>query len=377
LTAKQLSYSACVLFVALWAAGAVAAAPVITAKAAIVVDRETGVVLWQHNPDRALPPASTTKVVTAMLALESGRLDEPFRVSSQAARQQPSKIHLKPGWRMTLRDLVYAILLNSANDASVVIAEGLSGSVAKFAGRMNVYARSLGTTRTHFVNPNGLPARRHYSTVRDLARIFDHALDLPGFRQVIATKRHTVRPTRGSTRSISLRSKNKLLDDRPVRVVGKTGWTRKAKKCFVGAGSDGKRELVVAVLGSRDLWGDVDRLLEFGYAGGEVPVTKALHVRAKSGASATAAGDAEEVRAGGGRYYVRLATFRSPGRARRLKTAVVRRGYNAKVYKVRSRGRAYYRVSVGAYANHRRASKAAREIVKRHPDLKPLIVAKG
>jgi D-alanyl-D-alanine carboxypeptidase len=158
---------------------------VVTAKAAIVVDRETGVVLWQHNPDRALPPASTTKVVTAMLALESGRLDETFRVSPRAARQQASKIHLKSGWRMKLRDLVYAILLNSANDASVVIAEGLAGSVAKFAGQMNVYARSLGTTRSHFVNPNGLPARRHYSTVRDLARVFDHALDLPEFRRVI------------------------------------------------------------------------------------------------------------------------------------------------------------------------------------------------
>jgi D-alanyl-D-alanine carboxypeptidase (penicillin-binding protein 5/6) len=351
-----------------------AAPPLVTAKAGILIDKTTGVVLWQHNPDLSLPPASTTKVVTAMLALESGRLDEPFRVSSRAAAQQPSKVHLRPGWRMRLRDLVYAILLNSANDASVVIAEGLGGSVSGFAQQMNGYAAASGATGSHFVNPNGLPARGHRSTVRDLARVFDRALDHPEFRQIIGTSRHTVRPAAGSKRRIALQTKNRLIDARPVRVVGKTGWTRSAKKCFVGAGLRGDREIIVAILGSNDMWGDLSRLLDYGFEGGEAPLPRALHARAKSGSSNVAAGDADE---SAGSYYVRLATFRSSAPARRLRNSVSRRGYRARVYKVRGRGRTYYRVSVGAYSNRQGAAKAARSIVRIHPDLKPQIISKG
>src|SRR5262249_46989093 len=146
--------------------------PTITAKAAILIDNQTGEILWQRNPDLPLPPASTTKIVTALLALESGRLDDSLNVTPEAAQAPPSKISLRPGWRMRVRDLVYALLLNSANDAAVVIAEGLSGSVRSFAERMNWEARALGATNTHFVNPNGLPAADHYSTARDLATMF-------------------------------------------------------------------------------------------------------------------------------------------------------------------------------------------------------------
>lgn len=375
-TAKFWAGSVACLLALLLAGPAAAAPPLVTAKAAILMDRATGVVLWQHNADLSLPPASTTKVVTAMLALESGKLEESFRVSSRAAQQQPSKVYLKPGWRMRLRDLVYAILLNSANDASVVIAEGLGGSVPGFAAQMNRYAEAAGATGSHFVNPNGLPARGHRATARDLALIFNEALGNAEFRQIVTTSRHTVRPLAGSKRPIALRSKNRLINARPVRVVGKTGWTRKAKKCFVGAGLRGDREIVVAVLGSNDLWGDLDRLLDYGFDGGEAPLPKALHARAGSGSSKdVAAGDADETAAQ--RYYVRLATFRSSGPARRLRNSVSRRGYRARVYKVRGRGRTYYRVSVGAYADRHGAKRAARSIVKIHPDLKPLIVAKS
>src|ERR1051325_9504581 len=117
---------------------------IVTAKAAILIDNQTGEVLWQRNPDLPLPPASTTKIVTALLALQSGRLDDTLSVTPEAAQAPPSKISLRPGWRMRLRDLVYAVLLNSANDAAVVIAEGLSGNVHDFAERMNAEARALG-----------------------------------------------------------------------------------------------------------------------------------------------------------------------------------------------------------------------------------------
>ena len=138
----------------------------VTAKAAILVDRQTGAILWQHNPDLPLPPASTTKVATSTLALKSGRLNEPFYVSSRAASEPPSKVQLRSGWSVRLRDLVYAVMLNSANDASVVIAEGMSGSVESFAADMTRHARAVGATNTNFVNPNGLPAEAHYSTAQ-------------------------------------------------------------------------------------------------------------------------------------------------------------------------------------------------------------------
>ena len=192
---------------------------------------------------------------------------------------------------MRLRDLVYAILLNSANDASVVIAEGLAGSVPSFAERMNAKARSVGALNTHFVNPNGLPAENHYSTARDLVVMFSHALRDPLFEEMIGTRTIPVMPTAGSARTITLRTHNRMLGQEKVPVVGKTGWTIAAKKCFVGAASADGRQLLVAVLGSTDLWGDLKRLIEYGLNGGDPPGS----VQAWSAApSSPAIGDAEE-----------------------------------------------------------------------------------
>ena len=220
------------------------------------------------DPDLPLPPASTTKIVTALLALKSGRLDGSLSVTPEAAQAPPSKISLRPGWKMRVRDLTYAVLLNSANDASVVIAQGLAGSVPGFAERMNAEARQLGARNTHFVNPNGLPAANHYSTARDLATIFGHAIENPLFSAVVHTKTASVWPSEGSARRIALRNHNRLLGNYRIEVVGKTGWTIAAKKCFVGAARADGREMTFAVLGSRDLWGDLKRLLEFGFGGG-------------------------------------------------------------------------------------------------------------
>src|SRR5436190_1209356 len=125
------------------AAPAHAAGPYITARAAIVIDAATGEVVWERNSTEPLPPASTTKVMTAILALESGRLDESFRVSENAAETPPSGIHLRAGQRMRLKNLLYAVLLNSANDAAEVVAEGLAGSEEVFAAHMTARAREL------------------------------------------------------------------------------------------------------------------------------------------------------------------------------------------------------------------------------------------
>lgn len=346
--------------------------PAITAKAAILVDRQTGVVLWQNNADLPLPPASTTKVATASLALESGRLNEALRVSARAAMEPPSKIVLRSGWTMRLRDLVYAILLNSANDASVVIAEGLAGSVERFAARMNAHARNVGATNTHFVNPNGLPANGHYSTVRDLARIFDYALDTSGFRDVVQTRHLTIVPASGSKRRIALNTKNRLLSGYPIKVVGKTGWTRAARKCFVGAGRVGERELIVAVLGSNDLWGDVRRLLEFGFDDTVPPLPGWRPTQSvKAETTGIGSGDVDNSQ----RYYVRLATFRTIQSAHQLTRQVKRDGYPARVYRIRLNGRPYYRVSVGSYGSKRQAASIAKQIERKHPRLTTQLVS--
>jgi len=354
----------------------------VTAKAAILLDNDTGEVLWERNPDLPLPPASTTKVVTAMLALQSGRLEDSFTVTPEAAQAPPSKISLRPGWRMRLRDLVYAVLLNSANDASVVIAEGLSGSIGDFADRMNAEARLLGATNTHFVNPNGLPASNHYSTPRDLATMFSHALRNPLFANIVNTKTTTVMPTLGSKRLITLRTHNRLLGNYHIHVVGKTGWTVAAKKCFVGAATADGRELIVAVMGSTNLWGDLKRLLEFGFSGTNAPPLDAGIVEAAAhppdpAPAAPAANDAADdlpsFRAAP-RYAVQLGIFKQFSAATQVKRSVAAKGYPARIEKLRAGRHSLYRVSVGTYADRRAAQHAAAQLKKTHAHLSPSIV---
>lgn len=352
-----------------------AAAPSsVTVRAGILVDRQTGEVLWQHNPDVPLPPASTTKVVTASLALQSNALDRVLRVSPKAAGEPPSRIGLRSGWQLRLDDLVYSIMLNSANDSSVVIAEGLSGSVPEFATRMNLHAYMLGARNTHFVNPNGLPAENHVSSARDLALIFDHALENPGFREILETSAKSIRPARGSSKPISLRSKNRLLDDYRFRVIGKTGWTRAAKKCFVGAASADGREIIVAILGADDMWGDIRRLVEFGFEGGLPPVPRSQGVPAAGVTSVARRGSASVAAAPGGRHYVRVATFQTEVSANRLRRELASVGFPAKVFRIRQGGKRMFRVSVGGYPNRSTAAKAQQRIERHRPSLRTMLV---
>lgn len=340
----------------------------ITARSAIVMDAESGVVLWSHNPDEPLPPASTTKVITALLALQSGRLTESFVVSPTAAQAPASKIGLKPGMTMRLRDLVYAILLNSANDASIVIAEGLAGSVPAFARQMNGLAKRLGAHSTHFVNPNGLPADEHYSTARDLATIFRHAMRHPMFFEIVSTRSGQIRPTSGGARPISLRNHNRLLGEYPIEVVGKTGYTRAAKRCFVGAARLGGRQVTFAVLGATDLWGDIKKLLAATFEDDPWPLVQPADLRVASADNkgVASSGDREEQRTVTARYAVRLGAFRDYDAARRVSSMLERRGYSVRLEKERRKRRAAYRVMVGGFADASEAQKVAQDLRRSH-----------
>ena len=345
--------------------------PNITAKAALVMDAETGTVLWERNADDELPPASTTKVMTAILALESGSLGKSFPASAEACSVAPSKVNLLPGQRLNLEDLVYAILLNSANDASVVIAESLAGSVPEFADRMNARARQLGALHTHFENPHGLTAEGHYSSARDLATIFRHALQVPKFRTIIGTKAVIV-AVENDSRMIALHSHNRLLEGYRVPVIGKTGFTVPAKKCFVGAGTFDGREIIVSVLGSRDLWGDTKRLFEFGFGDGMPAAPLLQHAALHPAHTAAhrvqrgkrASGRSAAVAPGQGPYAIQVGSFSEMERAKRLQHALGRRGYDAAINRVATGSgknkKTEYHVQVGKYPSRGQAESAVR-----------------
>jgi D-alanyl-D-alanine carboxypeptidase (penicillin-binding protein 5/6) len=357
---------AAALVLASTASAASGAAPTFTARAAIVVNAASGEVLWAKNADQPLPPASTTKVLTAILALESGRLDESFPVSRFASQTAPSRIGLLPGQRMALRNLLYALLLNSANDAATVVAEGLAGSQSAFAARMTERAHALGARTARFQNPHGLTAAGHVASARDLAVVFRHALRLPLFREVLETRAIEVPVEARAVRRVSLRSHNRLLKGYRYPVIGKTGYTRAARRCFVGAANDDQHEIVVALLGATDLWGDTRRLVEYGLdlAAGRPSVlmagvlpTPSVARRSKTRRE-TAEGDDEPVAARSEpqkepplRYAVQLGPYRSRQTAEATRAKLSRRGYSAWVA-----GRA---LRVGRFETRTGAAKAA------------------
>lgn len=371
-----------------------------TARSAIALDHRTGEVLWEWNPDQPLPPASTTKVLTALLALESDRLEESFSFSRHAAQIPPSKIALPAGARMRLHDLVYAILLNSANDASVVIAEGLAGSVGSFATRMNERARRLGARNSHFVNPNGLPADGHVSSARDLALIFRHAMSDPRFVQAVNTRTGEATPTGGTRQKVNLKNHNRLLGDYHRHVVGKTGWTRAAKKCFVGAAFFGGREVDFAILGSDDIWSDIKILVEHAVADGPEPRLRpaTVQVAAKPApprpqgkpAKGTAPGNTKSAgakppapkvvapvkgieTAAAGPYAVHLGTYATRKKADSVRAELARRGYAARVEELRQRQSSVWRVDVGRYTDAAAARRMAQAIGRDHRNLNPVV----
>lgn len=282
----------------------------LTARAAVVVDARTGAVLYDHNGDLPLPPASTTKVMTAILALESGRLDDELTVSDYAAYTAPTRMGLRPGERVQLRHLVYAMLLKSANDASVVVAEGLAGSEARFASRMTAKAHLLGATTANFENPHGLSVDGHVASARDLAMIFRYGLRYAQFREILGTRSIEVPVEASGIHYVALRTHNRLLTGYSTPVIGKTGYTRAARRCFVGAATVGGREVVIAVLGASDMWGDARRLL--GAFGGDDAPPAPLMMASIARSEELDASDRE----------VRWA--RSPARQARVRTTKVR-----------------------------------------------------
>lgn len=236
-------------------------APVLSARSAIVVDAE-GHILYQRDAEKPLPNASTTKVLTALTVLDAVPLEDIVTISALAARMPASRLGVRAGERYTVLELLYAMLLMSANDASVALAEHVGGSQERFAQMMNQKARSLGATGTHFVTPNGLHAAGHLTTARDLALMFRVAMAHPVFVAIAQTPSVDL-AWPGQHEPHHVKNTNRLLDAYGTPVLGKTGFTNAAGRCYVGAAQDSM--LTVVMLGSRNLWRDARRLFDWGF----------------------------------------------------------------------------------------------------------------
>jgi len=234
----------------------------VSARSAIFSNVTTVNRYYGKNVHARVIPASTTKVMTALLVLENLSLDQEVTVSQRATYPQPSKIHVQPGERYRVRDLLYAILMSSANDASVVLAEAVAGSEEKFVQMMNARAREIGAKNTKFANAHGLPTpkQRQYTTAYDMMLIFRTAVQHDFFRQAIHKTYHTISSVDG--RKIDLKSHNKsLFMGWKRKVYGKTGYTRAAKACFVGYIPKGKEICIVAVFGCSRRWPDIKHIV--------------------------------------------------------------------------------------------------------------------
>ena len=239
----------------------------VSAKAAVLIEASSGDVVFEKNADIRLPMASTTKIMTAVAALENHSPDAVVTVNEKACGVEGSSVYLKPGEKLTMEELLYALLLESANDAAAAIAYEVSGDIPSFAALMNETAAKIGLTDSHFMNPHGLDCEGHYTTAHDLAKLTAYALQNEKFREIVSTYKHNIPyPGEESGGVRVLLNHNKLLklcDD----VIGvKTGFTKKSGRCLVSAAERDGVCLIAVTLNAPDDWNDHRTMLELGFS---------------------------------------------------------------------------------------------------------------
>ena len=236
-----------------------------SAASCVIIDEDSGRVLLRHNAETPLPMASTTKVMTALLALEKGSLSDPVTCSRNAFGVPGTSIYLAEGETLTLEEMLYGLMLASGNDAATAIAEHIGGTVDDFCRMMTTRAAQLGCTNTVFLTPHGLPREGHYTTAHDLALIAREAMTHETFREIVTTQRAKI-PWEGRDYSRVLNNKNKLLSTYEGATGIKTGYTKKAGRCLVfGAERDGMR-IIGVVLNCYDWFDEAARLMDIAFA---------------------------------------------------------------------------------------------------------------
>jgi D-alanyl-D-alanine carboxypeptidase (penicillin-binding protein 5/6) len=240
------------------------AVPNTRAYSVMVVDARTGAVLHEKNADQPRPAASTQKLLTALIIAETGYLDRPVRVEPIDTFAEPVRLNIRPGELYQRIDLLRALLVKSPNDVARCLARDNAGSIEAFADKMNAKAQLLGATRSHFLNPNGLPMPGQYSTARDLAIIARAAYANPTIRSIVCLPQLVFRYASGRTRE--LENTNKVLKRLPFCNGMKTGYTEAAGHCLIASGSRPGRDIIVVVLGDTKsgVWTDAASLLSWG-----------------------------------------------------------------------------------------------------------------
>ncbi|WP_337020232.1 D-alanyl-D-alanine carboxypeptidase family protein [Oceanobacillus massiliensis] len=237
------------------------AAPSVSANNAILIEQSTGRVLFEKNANDQASIASITKIMTAIIAIESGKMEEMAEASREAIYTEGSSIYLEQGERMKLEDLVYGLMLRSGNDAAVAIAEHVGGSEDGFIFLMNEKAKWLGMTNSHFDNPHGLDSDTHYSSAYDMGLLMRYAMENDLFKKITASETY-----KSENRSYSWQNKNKLLTQfYEYCTGGKTGYTKKTGRTLVSTAEKDGVELIAVTLDAPDDWQDHMSMFEWGF----------------------------------------------------------------------------------------------------------------
>lgn len=235
------------------------------AESACLIDAEDNGVLYGKDEDKIMHPASTTKIMTAIVALESGKLDEPLVITPEAVNTEPSSLGLRLGDKITLREALTGMMIVSGNDAAVAVAQTVAGSVPAFAKMMNDKAKELGAKNTHFVNPHGLTNYKHYSTAHDMAIIASYAMKKPEFRQMVNKQAYNMKYMDGHT--VYVTTTNRFLKSGFYGANGiKTGFTNAAGDCLVASATRGKKTMIAVFYNDDYRWDDAPNWLEFGFS---------------------------------------------------------------------------------------------------------------
>lgn len=254
---------ACLL--SLFSASAGSAAPAVSAQGAAVIDVESGRILYQKQGNEKMRVASLTKIMTAIVAIEEGKLEELVTAPDYAIGTEGSSIYLRHGEKLALEHLLYGLMLRSGNDAAVSIADHIGGSIEGFARLMNEKAEYLGLSNTHFTNPHGLDdSNDHYSSASDLAKLSAYALHNKDFQRIVGTKMIQI-PQEGEKWDRKLINKNKMLRLYEGADGVKTGYTKLARRCLVSSATREGRQVAVVTLNAPNDWDDHTRLLDFSF----------------------------------------------------------------------------------------------------------------
>ena len=247
----------------------------LTAQSALVMDCETGDILFEKDANTQRAPASITKIMTLLLAVEAGNLSRMVTIPNSASTA-PSDSTVVPVYvdeRMTMNDLLHGMFIKSGNDASNAIGTVVAGSVAEFVNRMNERAKNLGMKNTRFANTHGYPVSGHYTTARDMAILTRHAMQNPTVKKIATMRQYTMAPTEKRS-ALQLKKSYAILDPASeyydARVIGlKTGYSQSSGQCFVGAATKNGKTLICVILKSGwakpDKWIDAKRLFDFGF----------------------------------------------------------------------------------------------------------------